>query len=116
MWTNSNGSDMDTKFASTRRHCCPVKEGDKNLVPVDLVTPNSFDNNYFKNLMQRKGLLDSDQILFSGSSTNNIVLEYSRNPKIFSSDFASAMLKMGDIIDPVVASTGEIKRICNAIN
>lgn len=79
------------------------------------MTPNSFDNNYFKNLLQKKGLLQSDQILFSGGSTDSIVSEYSRSPATFKSDFASAMIKMGDI-GPLTGSAGQIRRICSAIN
>ena len=77
------------------------------------MTPNSFDNNYFKNLMQKKGLLASDQILLSGGSTDNIVSEYSMNPSRFSSDFASAMVKMGDIRS---TENGVIRKICSALN
>ncbi|CAL5427606.1 unnamed protein product [Camellia sinensis] len=83
-----NGSNIDAGFASTLN---------SNLAPLDLVTPNSYDNNYFKNLIQKKGLLPSDQVLFNGGSTDNIVLEYSKNPSTFNSDFALAMIKMGDI-------------------
>ncbi|XP_058216886.1 lignin-forming anionic peroxidase-like [Rhododendron vialii] len=73
---NSNGSDIDASFASTHTRGCR----NANLAPLDLVTPNSFDNNYFKNLIQKKGLLESDQTLFSGGPTDNIVSQYSRNP------------------------------------
>ncbi|XWS69417.1 hypothetical protein CRYUN_Cryun04dG0177200 [Craigia yunnanensis] len=113
----SNGSDIDAGFASTRRRNCPATfpNGNGNLAPLDLVTPNSFDNNYFKNLLQKKGLLQSDQVLFSGGSTDNIVTEYSRNPSTFSSDFASAMIKMGDI-EPLTGPAGIIRRICSAVN
>ncbi|XP_022733996.1 lignin-forming anionic peroxidase-like [Durio zibethinus] len=113
----SNGSDIDAGFASTRKRNCPANfpNGNGNLAPLDLVTPNSFDNNYFKNLLQKKGLLESDQVLFSGGSTDNIVSEYSRNPSIFKSDFATAMIKMGDI-EPLIGSAGIIRRICSAVN
>ncbi|XWS64004.1 hypothetical protein CRYUN_Cryun06bG0149600 [Craigia yunnanensis] len=112
-----NGSDIDAGFASTSRRNCPSTSpnGNGNLAPLDLVTPNSFDNNYFKNLLQKKGLLQSDQVLFSGGSTDNIVTEYSRNPSTFSSDFASAMIKMGDI-EPLTGSAGIIRTICSAVN
>ena len=85
------------------------------MAALDLVTPNSFDNNYFKNLMQKKGLLESDQVLFSGGSTDNILSEYSRNPSTFKSDFATAMIKMGNI-EPLTGSAGMIRRICNTVN
>ncbi|KAL4638140.1 hypothetical protein ACB092_03G128900 [Castanea dentata] len=114
----NNASDIDVGFASTRKRRCPAttgKPGDSNLAPLDLVTPNSFDNNYFKNLLRKKGLLQSDQILFSGGSTDSIVSEYSRSPATFKSDFASAMIKMGDI-RPLTGSAGQIRRICSAIN
>jgi peroxidase len=65
--------------------------------------------------MQKKGLLQSDQELFSGGSTDSIVSEYSRNPAKFSSDFASAMIKMGDI-SPLTGTAGQIRRICSAVN
>jgi len=87
----------------------------KKLAPLDLVTPNSFDNNYFKNLIRKKGLLPSDQVLYNGGYTDNVVLEYSTNPSIFKSDFASAMIKMGNI-QPLIGSAGIVRRICSAID
>ncbi|XP_073049248.1 lignin-forming anionic peroxidase-like [Primulina eburnea] len=111
----SNATDIDPGFASTRRRQCPQTGGDTNLAPLDLVTPNSFDNNYFRNLVQRKGLLQSDQVLFTSASTNSIVLEYSRNPGAFAADFAAAMIKMGEI-QPLLAPNGIVRRTCGAIN
>ncbi|KVH97500.1 hypothetical protein Ccrd_000397 [Cynara cardunculus var. scolymus] len=95
----SNTTNLDPGFGSTRRRNCPpaAPEGNTNLAPLDLVTPNSFDNNYFRNLLRRRGLLISDQVLFNGGSSDNIVLEYVNNPSRFRSDFAAAMIKMGNI-------------------
>lgn len=113
----NTSSDIDANFARTRQRRCPAtpQNGDTNLAPLDLVTPNQLDNNYFKNLIQKKGLLASDQILFSGSSTDSIVTEYSRNRKSFSADFAAAMVRMGDI-EPLTGSSGQIRRICSVVN
>ena len=113
---HNNASDIDAGFASTRKRRCSLDDvSSDNLAPLDLVTPNSFDNNYFKNLIQKKGLLQSDQILFSGGSTDSIVTEYSKSPSTFSSDFAAAMVKMGDI-DPKTGSVGQIRKFCNVVN
>nr|GMD62803.1 lignin-forming anionic peroxidase-like [Ipomoea batatas] len=70
-----NRTDIDDGFANTRKQNCPKETGNGNLAPLDLVTPNSFDNNYYKNLLQKKGLLQSDQVLFSGGATDSIVSE-----------------------------------------
>ena len=112
-----NSTDIDANFARTRQRRCPATapQGNTNLAPLDLVTPNQFDNNYFKNLIQKKGLLASDQVLFSGGSTDDIVTEYSKNRATFSSDFASAMVKMGDI-EPLTGSAGQIRKICSVVN
>ncbi|KAE9444844.1 hypothetical protein C3L33_23258, partial [Rhododendron williamsianum] len=111
----SNGSNIDASFASTRRRTCPAA-GNRNLAPLDLVTPNSFDNNYFKNLIQKKSLLESDQVLFNGGSTDSIVSEYSTNPATFKADFAAAMIKIEDVIDSTTSKNGVERRICSALN
>ncbi|KAJ9147875.1 hypothetical protein P3X46_029991 [Hevea brasiliensis] len=115
---NSNASDIDPEFARTRRDDlpCPADgSGNANLAPLDVTTPNTFDNSYFRNLVNKKGLLQSDQVLFSGGSTDSIVNQYIRDSSIFRSDFAAAMVKMGDL-SPLTGSQGEIRRVCNVVN
>lgn len=112
-----NETNIDTSFAQTRKGSCPSSSGsgDDNLAPLDLQTPTSFDNAYFKNLISKKGLLHSDQQLFNGGSTDSTVRGYSTSPSSFSSDFAAAMIKMGDI-KPLTGSSGEIRKNCRKIN
>ncbi|KAK2637127.1 hypothetical protein Ddye_031919 [Dipteronia dyeriana] len=112
-----NETNIDSSFAQTRQRNCPraTGSGDNNLAPLDLQTPTSFDNYYFKNLIAKKGLLHSDQQLFNGGSTDSIVRTYSNNPSIFSSDFVAAVIKMGDI-SPLTGSNGEIRKNCRRRN
>ena len=112
-----NETNIDPGFAIHRRRSCPKSNnaGITNLAPLDPVTPNSFDNKYYKNLMQRRGLLHSDQVLFNGGETDGMVASYSRDPYSFYADFAAAMVKMGDI-NPLTGSSGQIRKICSAIN
>ncbi|XP_039070886.1 peroxidase P7-like isoform X1 [Hibiscus syriacus] len=112
-----NESNIDSSFAQTRQRSCPraTGSGANNLAPLDIQTPTSFDNNYFKNLVNNRGLLHSDQQLFNGGSTDSIVRGYSNNPSSFNSDFASAMIKMGDI-SPLTGSQGEIRKNCRRVN
>ncbi|XWS65553.1 hypothetical protein CRYUN_Cryun05aG0123500 [Craigia yunnanensis] len=112
-----NESNIDRSFAQTRQRNCPraTGSGDNNLAPLDIQTPTFFDNNYFKNLINRRGLLHSDQQLFNGGSTDSIVRGYNNNPSSFSSDFVTAMIKMGDI-SPLTAPRGEIRKNCRRVN
>ncbi|KAI4306526.1 hypothetical protein L6164_029796 [Bauhinia variegata] len=112
-----NDSNIDKSFARTRQSSCPRASGsgDNNLAPLDLQTPTAFDNNYFKNLVQKKGLLHSDQELFNGGSTDSTVRGYSNNPHTFAADFVNAMIKMGDI-SPLTGSKGEIRNNCRRVN
>ncbi|XP_030537479.1 peroxidase 4-like isoform X2 [Rhodamnia argentea] len=112
-----NDGNIDSSFAKTRQGKCPrtVGSGDNNLAPLDLQSPTAFDSAYYKNLISNKGLLHSDQELFNGGSTDSLVKTYSRNPKTFNSDFASAMIKMGNI-KPLTGSKGEIRKVCSKVN
>jgi len=104
-------------LAQTRRSNCPRTSGsgDNNLAPLDLQTPTRFENNYYKNLINKRGLLHSDQQLFNGGSTDSIVSTYSSNENTFRSDFVAGMIKMGDI-RPLTGSRGEIRNNCRRIN
>ncbi|XP_031255421.1 peroxidase 4-like [Pistacia vera] len=112
-----NESNIDSSFAKARQANCPRASGsgDNKLAPLDLQTPTFFDNLYYKNLLNKKGLLHSDQVLFNGGSTDSLVTSYSKNPKAFSSDFAASMIKMGDI-SPLTGSKGEIRKNCRKPN
>ncbi|GKB51774.1 peroxidase P7 [Tanacetum coccineum] len=108
---------LNASFGASRRSNCPRASGsgDNNLAPLDVQTPNAFNNDYYKNLIAQKGLLHSDQQLFNGGSADSTVRQYSSNPSQFSSDFAAAMIKMGDF-RPLTGSSGEIRRNCRRPN
>lgn len=112
-----NDTNIDSSFAKTRQASCPSASGsgDNNLAPLDLQTPTTFDNYYYKNLINQKGLLHSDQVLYNGGSTDSTVKTYVNNPKTFTSDFVAGMIKMGDIT-PLTGSQGEIRKSCGKVN
>ncbi|KAI3818401.1 hypothetical protein L1987_12207 [Smallanthus sonchifolius] len=112
-----NATNIDPAFATSLRENCPPTppEGDDNLEPLDFVTPNRFDNNYFRNLVDSRGLLISDQALFDGGSSDSIVTEYVNNPGTFDSDFAAAMVRMSEIT-PLTGTSGSIRTVCTTAN
>ncbi|KAM3710218.1 hypothetical protein ACB098_01G013800 [Castanea mollissima] len=111
-----NDNNIDPNFATSLKKNCPstVGDGDTNLFPLDQ-TARVFDNTYFKDLVNKKGLLHSDQQLFNGGSTDSQVNTYSRNSAKFFSDFGSAMIKMGNL-SPLTGSKGEIRTNCRKTN
>nr|KYP34459.1 Cationic peroxidase 1 [Cajanus cajan] len=108
IYTNTN---IDSSFATSLRANCPSIGGDNSLSPLDTTSPTTFDNAYFKNLQSRKGLLHSDQELFNGGSTDSQVNAYSTDPSRFKTDFANAIVKMGNL-SPLTGSSGQIRTNC----
>ncbi|KAJ4841463.1 NAD(+) salvage pathway protein [Turnera subulata] len=110
-----NETNIAAAFATTRRSNCPSTGGDNNLAPLDVTSSTSFDNAYFTNLLNQRGLLHSDQQLFSGGSTDSQVRAYSSNLASFRSDFANAMIKMGNL-SPLTGTNGQIRTNCRRVN
>ncbi|KAL8131873.1 hypothetical protein AgCh_007689 [Apium graveolens] len=112
-----NGTNINAAFARTRQARCPASapNGDTNLAPLDLQSPNSFGSDYYQNLVAKRGLLHSDQELFNGGSQDDLVRTYSRNNRAFRNDFAAAMIKMGNI-SPLTGTAGEIRKNCRVPN
>ncbi|XP_030931845.1 peroxidase P7-like [Quercus lobata] len=110
-----NETNIDSNFATTRKANCPASGGDSNLAPLDSLTSTRFDNNYYKDLVARRGLLHSDQQLFNSGSQDAVVRTYSNNNAAFASDFAAAMVKMGNL-SPLTGTNGEIRRNCRVVN
>ncbi|XVE84374.1 hypothetical protein DITRI_Ditri17bG0007200 [Diplodiscus trichospermus] len=109
-----NATNINHAFAKERRATCPRVGGDSNLAPLDQ-TPARFDTSYFKNLVKKRGLLISDQALFNGGSTDNLVKTYSSNPRVFWNDFAKSMIKMGNN-KPLTGNQGQIRVNCRKVN
>ena len=112
-----NGTNIDPAFATLRKRTCPAQppNGDMNLAPFDVQTQLVFDNAYYRNLVAKRGLLNSDQVLFNGGSQDALVCQYIANPALFASDFVTAMIKMGNIT-PLTGTAGQIRRNCRVVN
>ncbi|XP_057743425.1 peroxidase P7-like [Arachis stenosperma] len=111
-----NDTNIDPKFANSLRYICPrdVGVGDDNLAPLDC-TATKFDSQYYSDLINKKGLLHSDQEFFNGGPTDQLVREYSYDSEAFFQDFANSMIKMGNI-QPLTGEQGEIRANCRKVN
>ncbi|KAF1878676.1 hypothetical protein Lal_00047347 [Lupinus albus] len=112
-----NETNIDPSFSAAMKEECPFDDGDDNLSPFDSKTPMYFDNAYYRNLIESKGLVHSDQQLFVDGSglTKRQVIAYSKNFGRFKHDFANAMFKMSQL-SPLTGSDGQIRNNCHFIN
>nr|ABA91154.1 Cationic peroxidase 1 precursor, putative, expressed [Oryza sativa Japonica Group] len=108
-------TNIDTSLATSLKSNCPNTTGDNNISPLDASTPYTFDNFYYKNLLNKKGVLHSDQQLFNGGSADSQTTTYSSNMATFFTDFSAAIVKMGNI-DPLTGSSGQIRKNCRKVN
>lgn len=117
--TGAPDPTLDTTLVSELQNLCPLTSDGNNTAPLDRNSTDLFDNHYFKNLINGRGLLESDQVLFSSDdaiqTTKTLVETYSNSSKFFFSDFVNSMIKMGNI-SPLVGSDGEIRKNCRVVN
>lgn len=109
---------VDQSYLTQLRTLCPQTGTDDNqTTPLDPVTPTKFDTNYFKNLEVGRGLLITDEILYStkGSKTEALVKYYAKNSQAFFKQFAKSIVKMGNIT-PLIKPRGVIRKNCRKMN
>ncbi|KAM6597548.1 hypothetical protein CsatA_008072 [Cannabis sativa] len=111
-----NETNIDSSLAtSLKTNCSLSTDDDDKLSSLDNTSHVIFDNGYYKNLVEKKGLLHSDQQLFSGGSTDSLVTTYSEDADQFYNDFANAMIKMGQL-SPLTGTNGQIRTNCRKPN
>ncbi|VAH14462.1 unnamed protein product [Triticum turgidum subsp. durum] len=111
---------LDATMAANLQKLCTGGDGNQTAA-LDVSSADVFDKQYYHNLLSKKGLLTSDQGLFSAdedvvaSTTKALVQTYSDDGEQFFSDFGASMVKMGSIPLPA-GSAGEIRCNCRVPN
>ncbi|KAL3571332.1 hypothetical protein D5086_025236 [Populus alba] len=109
---------LDTTYLATLQQLCPQGGNGTVLADLDPTTPDGFDNNYFSNLQANKGLLQSDQELFSTPGADDIIELvdiFSTDETAFFESFVESMIRMGNL-SPLTGTEGEIRLSCRAVN
>ncbi|KAE8784290.1 Peroxidase N [Hordeum vulgare] len=118
--TSSADPTLDATMAANLQKLCTGGDGNQTTA-LDVSSADVFDKQYYQNLLSKKGLLSSDQGLFSAnedvvaSTTKALVQKYSDDGEQFFSDFGASMVKMGSIPLPA-GSAGEIRCNCRVPN
>ncbi|KAI5055626.1 hypothetical protein GOP47_0029147 [Adiantum capillus-veneris] len=106
--------NLNTDLASTLTSICPTSNS-TNFTNMDTVTPNQFDNNYYRGLLQGYGLFTSDSALVVDARTNATVQSFYSNKIRFFMHFGFSMIKMGQL-EVLTGTEGEIRTNCSAMN
>ncbi|GJV58676.1 peroxidase N-like protein [Tanacetum coccineum] len=114
--TNAPDSTLlDSNMVSGLQNLCPVNGDTSRVTDLDWNSTDLFDTHYFQNLINGRGILESDQFLYSSdqgiSTTRSIVELYSNNKTLFFNDFANSMIKMGNI-QPLTGSADLYSVLC----
>ncbi|TVU08659.1 hypothetical protein EJB05_42070 [Eragrostis curvula] len=104
---------MDPAFAAQLNSTCNANPTTGFAFFDDTVV--GFDNSYFRKLQVGRGVLGSDQVLYTDTRSRATVNNYATNQGAFFADFVMAMTKLGRV-GVKTAATGEIRRDCRFPN
>ncbi|PKI72026.1 hypothetical protein CRG98_007572 [Punica granatum] len=105
---------MDKTFAKNLKLTCPALNI-TNTTVLDIRSPDAFDNKYYVDLMNRQGLFNSDQDLYTDATTKDIVTDFAVNQSLFFEKFVVAMTKMGQL-SVLTGTGGEVRANCSVRN
>ncbi|XP_024976944.1 peroxidase 12-like [Cynara cardunculus var. scolymus] len=105
---------MDQTFAGNLKGVCPDANTNATTF-MDIRSPNVFDNKYYVDLMNKQGLLTSDQDLYTDTRTRAIVTSFAVNQTLFFEKFVNVMVKMGQM-EVLTGAQGEIRNNCSVRN
>ncbi|XP_071724492.1 peroxidase 20 [Rutidosis leptorrhynchoides] len=105
-------------FRRILKSICPESGRDNQIAPLDFRTPAKFDNLYYINVVEGKGLLGSDNVLITQDEEGEIrdqMWAYARSQELFFKSFVKSIVRMGNI-HVLTGNQGEIRRNCRFVN
>lgn len=107
---------LDSEYAANlkARKCRSISDN-TTIVEMDPGSRKTFDLSYYKLLLKRRGLFQSDASLTTNSNTLSMIRQILQGSLDFRSEFSKSMEKMGRI-RVKTGSTGEIRRQCALVN
>nr|XP_043631856.1 peroxidase 66 isoform X2 [Erigeron canadensis] len=110
---NISDPSINSKFAINLKKKCPIHNKDRNAGEFLDSTSARFDNDYYKRITMGKGVFGSDQAMYGDTRTKPIVDSFAKDEKLFFSEFAASMVKLGNV---GVKEDGEIRVKCSIVN
>lgn len=108
-------TDIDKNYAKELSGQCPANANASITLSNDPVTATLFDNQYYRNLLDGKGLFRSDSVLFTDERTKGKVEEFSQSQDEFLAKWADSFVKLSSI-GVKTEDQGEIRESCMNVN
>ncbi|KAI3820309.1 hypothetical protein L1987_07854 [Smallanthus sonchifolius] len=105
---------MDKTFANNLKGVCLTPNTNATAF-LDIRSQNVFDNKYYVDLMNKQGVLTSDQDLYTNKRTRATVTSFAVNQTLFFEKFVDVMVKMGQM-QVLTGTQGEIRNTCSKQN
>lgn len=102
---------MSPFFAARLGRICPLHDKTRNAGALLDSSSTSFDNAYYKLLLQGKSIFTSDQALLTHPQSRALVSKFARSRKEFECAFVKSMIKMSSI-----PGGQEIRLDCKVVN
>lgn len=109
--TNNVDPTINPSFAESLRNVCPIHNKAKNAGANMDPSSTTFDNTYYKLILQGKSLFASDQALLSHPKTKNLVAKFASSHQSFNEAFVKSMIKMSSI-----NGGQEVRKDCRVVN
>lgn len=109
--THDVDPSLHPSLAAALKNVCPANNKAKNAGTTMDPSSTTFDNTYYRLIIQRKSLFSSDKSLLDFPKTKALVYKFSSSKEAFSKAFVSSMIKMSSI-------TGgqEVRKDCRVVN
>ncbi|XP_047155941.1 peroxidase 3-like [Vigna umbellata] len=105
---------LNATYAAFLKTKCQSLSDSTTTVEMDPGSSTNFDSDYYPNLLQKKGLFQSDAALLTLDQSADIAGELVNEAKFFT-EFAQSMKRMGNI-EVLTDSAGQIRNNCSVVN
>ncbi|KAK8564990.1 hypothetical protein V6N12_058566 [Hibiscus sabdariffa] len=115
--SGSGDPTMDPALAAKLKGICGAANS-SNPDPtafLDQGTSFTVDNEFFRQITLKRGVMKIDQELANDRSSKRFVSRFASNSALFRTRFAQAMVKMGNI-EVLTGTAGEIRQNCRVVN
>lgn len=105
---------LDSTYAALLKTQCKGPSDRTTVVEIDPGSFQNFDNHYYTNLRQNKGLFQSDAALLTNNFASNTVQKLLKKND-FLTEFGQSMKRMG-AIGVLTGTSGQIRTKCGVVN